>query len=226
METELIEQLLDEASGDSSLQDNLLDFSEVCQNVTSVLFEPETLKEIISDYIFNDGLDPLEDSVIRVANDFGHPVPEVYHSAGSYGELSSGEMLNPNDDRIGADIGIVDGINEKYGDSRAYDVITAHEMTHAKIAALGLSPHLSSYAEEVICDIYSGAYSGTHGLPKEVFEGEIGWTPADSAHPSGAERLAFYNEAYRLAEQYPQYHPFYKNGIDALVNNAIQCYNT
>ena len=98
-------------------------------------------------------------------------------------------------------------------------------MTHAKLASSGLSQYLSPYAEEVICDIYSRAYSGRNGLLSEIFTGEIGSSPADTAHPAGPERVDFYLRAHDLASRYPVHHPFYQNGISNLVNEALQKYS-
>ncbi|MBQ7394965.1 MAG: hypothetical protein IJW08_00330 [Lentisphaeria bacterium] len=228
METNIIEILLENWPEDWDIEnfEALGSFSsEFLGSLSDWVLDSNAVKMLVYENVFADGLEALEDSVERVASSFDHPTPEVFHSERSYGEHWAENPLDPTDDRIGADVGIVQAINEKYGHSCAYDVITAHEMTHAKLASSGISQHLAPYAEEVICDIYSGAYSGHNGLPTDIFTGEIGGSPADNAHPAGAERVDFYLRAHDLASRYPVYHPFYQNGINNLVNEALQKYS-
>lgn len=192
--------------------------------------------EAIADFgVSEDGvasLDALADSVTRVATDFKIPVPEVYAASGSYGEHLTNDPTTLLDDKIGADPRVVEMINFKYDHPHAYDVVTAHEMTHAQIGASGLRDHLTAKAEEVICDTKAGLYAGTHNLPREVFYGEIGGSPADSEHPAGAERSVFFEKAYDLAHNYP-FHEFrpitsdisQMDKINGLFTDVLKTYN-
>lgn len=152
-------------------------------------------------------LDALAASAERVASDYGIPTPEVYAAPGSFGEHATNDPSTLLDDQIGADPKIVDMINSKYNHPHAYDVVMAHEMTHAQIGASGLRPYLSPYAEEVLCDTKAGLYAGTHNLPREVFHGEIGASSAGAEHPAGVERSVFFDRAYDLAHNHP-FHEF------------------
>ena len=144
----------------------------------------------------------LCESVNRVAGDLGVPCPDVYESRGSLGEFCGGDPGTRADDSIGADSDLVHQINSAYGDPRAYDVIVAHEMGHAKIDAAGLRSKLTSHAQERVADTAAGLYAGAHGLSRGVYEDLIGKTPASESHPAGCERIGVFNRAYELANGY------------------------
>ena len=146
-------------------------------------------------------LDSLEESVTRVASDMKVVAPDVYSSHGSYGEFLGNDPTTILDDKIGADPNIVEAINATYGD-RAYDVVTAHEIGHAKIAAGGLNPNLSPYAEEALCDVHAGFYAGTKNLPTGAYHDIIGPSTADASHPCGIERVELFDKAHNLANNY------------------------
>ena len=227
METNIIDILFDNYPENANPELEALDIfpAEHIAALSSNIFDSDALNMLVYENIFADDLADLEASVGRVSEGFEYPAPEVFHSENSYGEYRPENPFDPADDRIGADIGIVQSINASYGNPHAYDVITAHEMAHAKLVDSGLCRYLTSYAEEVLCDIYSGIYSGHNGLPAEVFTDAIGDTPADAEHPAGPERADFYLRAYELAAGYPADHPFFKTMINNLINEAIQKYN-
>ena len=144
----------------------------------------------------------LRESVNRVADDLGVPRPDVYESRGSLGEFNGGDPRTRADDSIGADSDFVRQVNSAYGDPRAYDVIVAHEMGHAKIDAAGLRSRLTPHAQERVADTAAGLYAGAHGLSRGVYEDLIGKTAASESHPAGYERVGVFNRAYDLANGY------------------------
>ena len=178
-------------------------------------------------------VDTLGESVERVAGDMGLPAPEVYFSPDSFGEHRTNDPATLLDDQIGADPRIVEAINDRYADTRAYDVVTAHEMGHAKIGASGLRDDLTPRAEEVLCDTQAGFYAGTKGISPDVFHGEIGPTSADADHPSGVERCRFFDKAYNLAHNYvfKDFQPITRDPTQAdkvvnLFEEVLAAYNT
>lgn len=144
------------------------------------------------------GMAELADSVARVANDMNMPVPGVYASENSFGEHLANDPANPFDDAIGADPDYVSTINELSGDPRAFDVVSAHEMGHAKIAASGLRRGLSPHAEELLCDVNAGLYAGKHGVTTAVYDKIIAETPADADHPAGDVRVEVFHAAREI----------------------------
>ena len=149
------------------------------------------------------GMAELADSVARVANDMNVPVPGVYASENSFGEHLANDPTNPFDDAIGADPDFVSAINENAGDPRAFDVVAAHEMGHAKCAASGLRAGLSPHAEELLCDVNAGLYAGKHGVSTDVYDKIIAETPADADHPAGDVRVEVFHAAREIGGAHP-----------------------
>ena len=196
----------------------------------------DKVSDVVSAALENDydeeSINTLTNSVSRVASDFGIPTPEVYISPGSYGEHMTNDPSTYLDDKIGADPKIVDLINGKYGHPRAYDVVMAHEMTHAQIGASGLRSEMTAKCEEMICDAKAGLYAGTHNLPAEVFRGEIGSSSGDCEHPAGNERCEVFERAYKIAHDYPfrDFRPVTADltqipKVEALFNDVVSAYN-
>lgn len=198
---------------------------------------PDLLGGMSSDWIVGPdecglSIDKLGESVERVAGDMGLPVPEVYVAPDSFGEHLTNDPATLLDDQIGADPRIVDAINDRYADPHAYDVITAHELGHAKIGASGLRDSLTPRAEEVFCDTQAGLYAGTKGLSPEIFHGEVGPAGSDADHPAGVERCRFFDKAYNLAHNYvfKDFQPITRDPTQAdkvvsLFNEVLSAYN-
>lgn len=147
-------------------------------------------------------LSELTNSVTRVANDMKMPVPEVCVAHGCPGAHASNDADNLFDDQIVADPAFVSAVNTAFNDVRAYDLVSAHEMMHGKIAALGLRGGLQPYAEELLCDVNAGLYAGEHGVSAGVYEHFLAKAPADAEHPAGAIRWDFFTKARDIAAKY------------------------
>lgn len=146
----------------------------------------------------------LTDSVMNVAHDMHMPMPEIYNSPGSYGEHLTNDPDTLYDDKIGADPNVVHALNEAAGDPRAYEVVAAHEMMHAKVGASGLRDSLDPHSEELLCDINAGLHAGRHGISGAIYDDVLVDSLADSEHPCGTERVDVFNRAREIEEKYPE----------------------
>ena len=144
----------------------------------------------------------LTNSITRVANDMKMPVPEVCVAHGCLGAHASNNPHDIYDDQIVADPDFVSAVNSAFNDVRAYDLVSAHEMMHGKIAAMGLRDGLQPYAEELLCDVNAGLYAGEHGVSAGVYEHFLSKAPADAEHPAGAIRWDFFAKARDIGAQY------------------------
>lgn len=202
---EVIEAIIREIS------DGIGDAAESVMKPVSDWFETGSATDSVA------SLEALNASAERVSADFGMPPPEVYSAPLSLGEHRMNNPTTLFDDQVGADPRIVDMINKRFGDARAYDVIMAHEMTHGQIAASGLRDVISPQSEEVLCDINAGFYAGTKDIDADVFHGVVGQAGGDAEHPVGSERSVFFDKAYRLANGYvfKDFQPITKDPLQA-----------